>query len=86
MKILDIRPAPPGVGRTIAHFDVQLTDDLRLYGLRLIQTEDGRYLSYAPNAHGVRVATFAPTLADTISRAASVAYREGIAVHDHRQS
>lgn len=82
MQILDLRPAPPGAGRTVAHFDVQLTADCRLYGLRLIQSDDCRYLTYAPNSHGQRVATFTPALADTISRAASAAFREGIASDD----
>lgn len=66
-------------GRTVAQFDVQLTPDCRLYDLRLIVTDDGRYLSYAPNSHGRRVATFTPSLANDISRAASAAFREGIA-------
>jgi DNA-binding cell septation regulator SpoVG len=79
MQILSIRPAPPGTGRTIALFDIALTDELRVYDVRLIQTEDGRYLSYAPNSHGRRVATFAPRLANEISRVASTALREGIA-------
>lgn len=78
MRILSIRPAPPGAGRTVAHFDIQLTEHARLYGLRLIQTEDGRFLTYAPNSHGQRLATFTPELATEISRAASAAFREGI--------
>ncbi|RUV89237.1 hypothetical protein EOA60_08300 [Mesorhizobium sp. M1A.F.Ca.IN.020.06.1.1] len=81
MKILDIRPAPPGVGRTVAHFDVQLTPDCRLYGLRLVQGDGGRFLTYAPNSHGVRVATFARDLADEISRAASAAWSQHRAAH-----
>ncbi|TIN33351.1 MAG: hypothetical protein E5Y10_32590 [Mesorhizobium sp.] len=81
MKILDIRPAPPGVGRTIANFDVQLTPDCRFYGLRLVEAEGGRHLTYAPNSHGVRVATFTRELADTISRAASAAWSEYSAQH-----
>lgn len=81
MHILSIRPAPPGTGRTVALFDIALTNELRLYDVRLIQTEDGRYLSYAPNSHGRRTATFAPSLANEISRAASAALREGTAQH-----
>ena len=79
MHILSIRPAPPGTGRTVALFDIAVTDELRLYDVRLIETEDGRHLSYAPNSHGRRTATFAPNLANEISRAASAALREGIA-------
>ncbi|TPL97318.1 hypothetical protein [Mesorhizobium sp. B2-3-10] len=81
MKILDIRPAPPGVGRTIAHFDLQLTDECRLYGVRLISGDGGKYLSYAPNSHGTRVATFTRDLAEQITRAASEAWSQYIAQH-----
>ncbi|RWE49275.1 MAG: hypothetical protein EOS79_07610 [Mesorhizobium sp.] len=81
MKVLDIRPAPPGVGRTVAHFDVQLTPDCRLYGLRLVEAGGGRHLTYAPNSHGIRVATFTRELADQISRAASAAWSEHIGNH-----
>lgn len=81
MKVISIRPAPPGAGRTIAHFDFELSDHIRFFGLRLVQTEDGRHLTYAPNSHGTRVATFSRELADTITRAASAAYREGFATN-----
>lgn len=72
MKILSIRPAPPGSGavREIARFDLQLSDDVRLYGLRLMQTTEGRHLTYAPSSGGRRFATFAPSLVDTITAAA----------------
>jgi hypothetical protein len=86
MQILDIRPAPPGAGRTVALFDFELNEHIRFFGLRLVQTEDGRHLTYAPNSHGVRVATFSRELADTISRAASAAYREGFARDSNIQS
>ncbi|RWF66642.1 MAG: hypothetical protein EOS47_05190 [Mesorhizobium sp.] len=81
MRILDIRPAPPGTGRTVAHFDLQLTDECRLYALRLVQGDGGRLLTYAPNSHGARVATFARELAEQITRAASAAWSEYIARH-----
>ena len=84
MQILDLRPAPPGAGRkTLATFDIQLTDDCRMYGLRLIQQSDGRRLTYAPSAGGNRVATFTPSLAETITRAAGAALEAVNAdVHD----
>ncbi|MDN2582368.1 hypothetical protein [Aquibium sp. ELW1220] len=79
MKILAIRPAPPGTGRTVAHFDLQLTDDIRMFGMKLVQAEDGRFLTYAPSSHGARAATFSTPLNDTITRAACAAFREGFA-------
>lgn len=78
MHILEICPEPPG-GRTLARFDVQLNDDVRLYGLRLVKMSNGRRLSYAAEARGQRTATFAPELADTITKAASAAYEAEIA-------
>ena len=82
MKIISIRPAPPGTdGRAIAHFDVEITPDLRLMGLRLVET-NGRYLTYAPNSHGRPTATFSRHLANDLSRAASAALREGIAPNE----
>lgn len=75
MKILSIRPAPAGAGgRTLALFDAQVSADCRLFNIRLVEAPDGRRLAYPPNAHGERVATFSPALADQIMRAASAAY------------
>lgn len=74
MEILNIRPAPEGAGgRTVAHFDVQLTPEARLFNLRLVETPDGRRLVYAPNAFGERAATFSPTLSNELARAAGAA-------------
>ncbi|PWK65853.1 hypothetical protein C8K44_11568 [Aminobacter sp. AP02] len=73
MHILAIRPAPAGAGgRTLAHFDVQLTPDCRLFNLKLVDGHSGR-LVYAPNAFGERVATFSPSFANDLVRAAGVA-------------
>jgi len=86
MKILSIRPAPPGVdGKATAHFDVEVTPDLRPCGLRLVKIDDGRFLTYAANNHGRPNATFSRSFANELSRAASAAFREGIA-HDRSAS
>lgn len=80
MQILGIRKSPPGIdGKSVAHFDVQVTPFLRLYGLRLVRTDDGRYLTYAANSHGKPTATFSREFANELSRAASAAFSEGIA-------
>src|SRR5690606_16321030 len=77
VKILDIRPAPPGAdGRAVAHYDAQVSPDLRLCGLRLVRTPDGRFLTYAANNHGKPTATFSRELANDLSRAASAALSE----------
>jgi hypothetical protein len=75
MQILAIRPDrwSSGKTRTLALFDIAISADCRLYNLRLIETPDGRRLSYAPNAHGTRTATFTHKLASEITDAASAA-------------
>ncbi|KQT48756.1 hypothetical protein ASG43_07835 [Aureimonas sp. Leaf454] len=78
MKIIAIRPAYAGAGKPLlAHFDVELHGSLRLYGLALRKTPDGRLRIIAPNANGKHAATFAPELADEITKAARVALSEG---------
>lgn len=73
-RIISIRPAPAGAGgRTIAFFDAQVADDVRLFNLRLVSMPDGRHLTYPPNALGERAATFSPALATEITRAACAA-------------
>jgi hypothetical protein len=59
-----------GAVREIARFDLQLSDEVKLYGLRLMQTPEGRHLTYAPSSGGRRFATFAPALVDNITAAA----------------
>lgn len=71
MQILSIRPETGG-GNTIARFDAQLTPEIRMFGMKLVRTPRG-YRVYAPNTNTSSVATFAPTLADNIARAALAA-------------
>jgi hypothetical protein len=76
MQILSIRPEPPGSGSTLARFDLALTEECRLFGLRLTARAAGGYAVYSPNAHGTRVATFSPNLVKDIARAALAALEE----------
>ncbi|RUU45005.1 hypothetical protein EOC93_08735 [Mesorhizobium sp. M6A.T.Ce.TU.002.03.1.1] len=76
MHILSIKPEPPGCGNVIARFDVALTDELRLFGLRLTERTAGGYAVYAPNAMGRRCATFSEKLVHEIARAALAALKE----------
>lgn len=71
MEVLSIRPEHGG-GSTVARFDVQLTPEVRMFGLRLVRVAKG-YRVYSPSAFGSNVATFAPALAEKLSRAALAA-------------
>jgi hypothetical protein len=77
MLIFNIRRAPPGAGANIlASFDAEISPELRLYGLSLRQYPDGSHRISVPNAHGRRVATFAPVLAERLTQAATIALSE----------
>lgn len=73
MQILELQPIdePGGGHRAIAVFDLQLTPDVRLYGLRLLRMRDGRLLTFAPQSGYRRVATFATPLAAEITQLAT---------------
>jgi hypothetical protein len=57
--------------REIAIFDIQLTDDVRLFDLRLFQSDSGNKIIRAPQTRDRRSATFSPTLAREITALAS---------------
>jgi hypothetical protein len=79
MHILSITPSHSDGGgsvREVARFDLQLSPDVRLYGLRLMQTPEGRHLTYAPSSAGRRFATFAPTLVEDITISAVSAFND----------
>jgi hypothetical protein len=76
LQILSIRPEPPGCGNVVARFDIELNDDLRLFGLRLSERTAGGHAVYAPNAMGHRCATFSYALVDQIASAALAALKE----------
>lgn len=82
MQILSIRPEPPGAGSTVARFDLELSDQLRMFGLRLVRKPDGLRAIYAPNSGGARVVTFGATLVQEIANAAEAAIK-GLSPHDH---
>jgi len=74
MRILRIIPDRTG-GAIVARFDVELTDDIRMYGLTLRQTKNG-HRSDVPNIHGRHVVTFTPHVAQQITDAALAALKE----------
>lgn len=41
MKILQIKPAPYGAGNTVARFDAELDNGVKLFRLQLVKTRNG---------------------------------------------
>lgn len=80
MNITAFWPASPD-GPTLAHFDVQISDGLRLCGMRLVRQPDGQYRVSAPKVGTRRAATFTPAVASKITRAA-VAHMNGNTLND----
>jgi hypothetical protein len=69
-----MRTAPPGVGRTVAHFDLQLTDDCRVFGFKLVLGGGGQFIVHAANIHGIKAVTFSREFHQQITRAAAQAW------------
>lgn len=57
--------------RVVASFDIQVTPDIRLFDLRLMEAPDGNRFTYAAESGPRRTATFARTLAEHITIEAS---------------
>jgi len=75
LEILAIRPDTRG-GNAIATFDAQLTPNIRMFGLKLVQTPRGHRV-YPPHTNVHNCATFAPEFAKAIIRAALAALATG---------
>ena len=72
MHIIDIYPPPASAisargFRTICFFDAQVTPDLRLYGLELVEAPGGKRLIYAPSKNVRKVATMSIALGDALA-------------------
>jgi len=83
MRIIRIEPESKlsnGKFETVASFDVQVTDDIRLCGMRLARRPDGGFITWPPASGGRRLATFAPELAAAITQAACNAFYGGHAI------
>lgn len=66
----------------VAQFDLQLADDVAIYGMRLLRAPDGRHVSYAPTAlGGRRSVTFSRPLAEAITATALKMYLEQVTAH-----
>lgn len=73
MQIIGIEPARASAVsargfRTHCFFDAQITPDLRLYGLELVEAPNGKMLVYAPTARSSRrCATLSVQLGDELA-------------------
>jgi len=83
MHIIElVRYVAPGERDTnvIAKFNVQVSDDLRLYGLKLVNTSNGRRTYFPSVGGGNRLASASVPLARKITELASrAAYEQGVA-------
>lgn len=67
MKILSIRPVPPGTGNTLARFDLELNSHVTLFNLALRQRPGDLTWTVAPNAFHERTAAFGESFNRAIS-------------------
>jgi hypothetical protein len=68
MKILSIRPAPPG-SATLAHVDIELVDGVKMYGIRVSRADDGTYRAFGQNSDRGRTCAFSPAVVADITAA-----------------
>ncbi|MGA1803654.1 hypothetical protein [Rhizobium sp. HT1-10] len=73
--------------RLIATFDFELSEQVRIFGMKLMEAPDGRRFSYAPNANGgSRTATFDPALAQEITELATLKMEGHVTADGQNQS
>jgi DNA-binding cell septation regulator SpoVG len=65
MKIISIRRAPPG-GNTLARFDLETDDGMRIRDLKLVEGQGG-WRVYGPKHHGLSLITFPAAVVDRIA-------------------
>jgi hypothetical protein len=73
LKIVNCRPAVHNGGgrfRDVAVFDAEVVDGLRLVGLKLAVTDDGKKFVFAPAKGGQRLAQFDGAYARLLAAAA----------------
>lgn len=69
MRILYCHPVNDDRGghACLATIDVELSPDVRLYGLRLMRMRDGKHLVFAPQSGQRRTATFSVPMAERLT-------------------
>ncbi len=79
MRVLYCHRLPVAKPRdAVAFVDFQMTDDLRLYGLRLIRHPDGRFMIYSPQCGQRQAASFGKPLAEQMTALAIEAYEAAV--------
>ena len=68
MKIISIRPSPPG-SNTLAHVDIELVDGAKLFGIRVSQADDGTYRAFGQNSDRGRTCAFSHEIVAQIAEA-----------------
>jgi len=68
LKILSIRPAPPGRA-TIAHVDIELVDGAKLFGIRVSRADDGTFRAFGQNSDRGRTCAFSREIVAQIAEA-----------------
>ena len=84
VKILDIRPVPPGTGSTLARFDLELNQHIKLFNLALRQRGDEPAHVCAPNAFQDRTAGFSASFNKALAELALKSLLELQTVNDAR--
>jgi hypothetical protein len=75
MQIISLWPATEP-GSTLARFDIEVVDGLRLCGLRLTQNDRGQYRTVPPRMGTRRSVSFLPDVATEITGAAVARLQE----------
>ncbi|MGO4113239.1 hypothetical protein ACCS54_31280 [Rhizobium johnstonii] len=71
MRTLYCHPLKENTSRDcVAFVDVELNEDVRMYGLRLVRQPDGAHLIYAPQCGQRRAATFSTPMAKQLTELA----------------
>lgn len=69
--------------KTHCYFDAQVTPDLRLYGLELVEAPNGKMLVYAPSKNGRKIATMSIELGDAL---AALLAERGVGSDRHKRA
>ena len=67
MRILSIRPAPPGTA-TLAHVDIEPSAGVRIYGIRISRADDGTYRAFGQSTDRGRTCAFDHDVANQIAK------------------
>lgn len=66
MRILSVRPAR-APGATIGHVDIETSEGIRIYGVRVSRAPDGSYRAFGPDNDRGRTCAFNHDIANRIA-------------------